>query len=276
MATKSPNASAAANEARRQVLRTTIDNCLKQYFSSTLGTQDDMVNIFLAQVYMESHFNVDAKFGGTLSFTTSSGAADYYYSPAIQKILNTGSAAQKANEPLGRKALGLTQSMGWNHIRGASRKTGKCLFETLHNGAFASRLCVNPGDDPTAILLGEANIENSILAGLAVLESKWNAAKKTKDGWVIGSYVFPMRISAAVAGYLGLGAKDANGTTPQAYSASIVGGQHYLAANGASAPAIRDSSIQYASTKANGPVMTVASGKNLSPTGCLQKETKPS
>ena len=265
---KAKSSNAAANESRRQVLRATIDSVIKAHFSSTLGTQDDIVNIFLALTHLESHFNVNAR-GPLVSETVSSGARDYWNSTPVKNILANGSAQQKANLIAGKRALGVAQIMGWNVVRGASVKNGKCEVEK-HRPDLAGLLCVDAGDDLEAKFLGEQNLVHAVTAGLVILESKWKAVSKTADGWKAGQMVFPLRISGAVAAYLGLGKADVvTGMTPQAYSSSIVGGSHYLAANGASAPNIRDSNVQYASSSAKGPKITVASAQNKKPSGCV-------
>lgn len=272
--TKARSTNSAVNDSRRQIIRAAIEKNLTQYFSKSLGKQEDMVNIFTALIFLESRFNVNATYTGALSYDNEySGAADYHYSPVIQKILQTGNKYQIANEPQGRRAWGLTQSMGWNHIRGASKKNGVCEIERIaskKDGSLVARLTVAPGEDVSTILTGESNVENSVLAGLLILESKWDLCKQNSQGWSVGksSQVFPSRISASIGAYLGLGKADKFGTTPAMYAASIVGGAMYKTANGTSAPAIRDSKIQYASST-SGPPITLASGSNQKPTGCI-------
>jgi hypothetical protein len=164
--------------------------------------------------------------------------------------------------------MGLTQVMGWNIIRGAS-KSGKCLIESARPD-LAGRLCVSPGDSVAAKLKGSANIENSILAGLVVLESKYKTGYAKNGYWAvkIGNQerVFPSRISAAVSMYLGMGLKDAAGTTPTSYAQEIIGGIAYSKANGSVSPAIGKSRPQTAIAAANGP--TTVGGKGSTP-GCV-------
>ena len=267
---KANSKSQGASEAKRQILRAMIDQCIGENFAKTLGPQNDITNIVLSLMLLESHWRTDAV-GPVVSTTISSGARDYYNSQVVQNVVNNGSTAQKINLYDGIRAQGLMQVMGWNVIKGASKKNGKCVIETVRPD-LVSLLCVNPGDSVSAVYLGDANIHRAITAGLAILESKWLYCKKTADGWQIGNFVFPLRISASVAGYLGLGAKDVvTKLTPQAYAASIVGGDSYQVANGASAPVIRDSNVQYASTSAAGPVQTSASGTAGAVAGCAAK-----
>ena len=188
-------------------------------------------------------------------------------SVVISNVMSHASAAQIQNiKDSSVRALGLSQSMGWNHVRGASR-SGKCLMEPVRGGQFASRLCVSPGEDPGRLLLGEANIENSILTGLLILEDKWNNCRPANNGTVMykgTNYVFPSRIYAALSAYLGLGSSgDSNHTTFSNYASSILWGNAYKIANGASAPAITLQTNQYATTNAG----TNSAPANIA--GCL-------
>lgn len=257
----------AQNDARRQAIRTTIQKVIESKFKSTLGQEKDIVNIFLALVHLESHFNVNAM-GKPVSPSVSSGARDYWNSTVVQNVINTGTPAQKANLPTGYQAIGLTQVMGWNVVRGASKATNRCEVERLRPD-LVDQLCSSAGDDLTTKFLGESGMENIITAGLVILEGKWKAVTQVKDGWKAGSWVFPLRISAAVAAYLGLGKKDVvTGITPTSYAASIVGGSNYLAANGTSSPIVRDSQTQTASS--SGPIINIASANNQAVAGCLK------
>lgn len=264
--------SSSANEAVRQKLRSTTADLLKQHFGSTLNTVPDMVNIFMALMLRESSFNVNAEFSHPLSPFTSSGAFDYQNSTAIQQILTSGEPQKIANESQGRTALGLTQVMGWNVVRGASKALGgKCLVEKYRH-ELAGTLCVNPGDDIRSKLQGEGNISNSILAGLVVLESKYNYGPYYKNGnWVVKvnsvELTFPSRIYAAVAGYLGYASGgDANSTTYLAYANDIIGGSFYRLANGSSAPSVYTSNPQSATVASAGPT---TSGTTGSLPGCI-------
>jgi hypothetical protein len=270
-------ASNSADEALRQKLRSTTTSLLKQYFGQTLNTVPDIVNIFMALMLKESHFNVNAAYATALSPYNSSGAADYYNSTVIKNILTPGNPAsslqKRDNEPEGRTAIGLTQCMGWNIVKGASI-SGKCLVEQFRPDLVGT-LCINPGDSVKAKLSGEANISNSILAGLVVLESKYRAGYAKNGGWAIklGSgkssreLQFPSRIYSSVAGYLGYSsAGDANHTTYTGYANDIVGGSFYAAANGTSAPRVVTTKIQTAMNSSNGPV--TVGGVGMIP-GCV-------
>lgn len=267
---RSPNSSKAASDTRRQLIRDTTKSLIEQNFASTLGTQDDIVNIFMALMFYESRFNVNAIYPTPLPARSGTISGDYYNSSVIQSMLSNPAttAQQRANEPLGRQAMGLAQVMGMYFVRGASG-SGKCFFETARGGKFANQLCVSPGDDIRVKVLGDANVSNAILAGLLVLESKWNSLKLRNGAWEIAGRRFSTRIYGAVGAYLGLGSSgDANGTTFNMYANSIVGGSAYQTANGATAPAVRDSNIQYASVTAAGPTVAVNSSTQ-GPSGCI-------
>jgi hypothetical protein len=267
--------SQSGNDALRQKLRSTTEGLIKQYFGPTLGTVSDMTNIFMALMYQESTFNVNAEFSTPLSPITSSGAADYYNSSAIQSLFQGNPSDQRLaviyqNEPQGRTAIGLTQVMGWNIIKGAS-KSGKCVVEQFRPD-LASILCINPGESVRAKLLGEANMSNSILAGLVVLESKWKAIHPSGSDWSIKvggkTLLFPSRIYGAVAGYLGYSGSDANGTTYTKYANAIIGGSMYAAANGPVAPSVGTARVQTAAVAAKGPLTIGGVGKIP---GCVAK-----
>jgi len=278
--TKKANNNAAA-DARRQAIKGIIKKHLDAYFSSTLGKQDDIVNIFTALIFHESRFNLNLP-GILIPLIPGKKrmANDYEESPVIQNIRNDPNTTEIHKKRLlaGRRAMGLTQSMGWNHIKGASKKTGKCYMEILcKDDKMRADLIIAPEALASTtledFLLGEKNMDKMILAGLLVLEDKWKNCKPHKDGWKVGTYVFPLHISAAVAAYLGKGFSDDLGTTPLQYAATIVGGDMYKQANGASAPVIRDSAIQYAST--DGPTLALSSTTRVSTSGCKESQSQP-
>ena len=235
-------------------------------FASTLGQVTDIVNILVSQAYYESRLNTNA-LGPVLS-VSSSVAKDYLTSPAIKNFLTTANPTQKANVNVGIQALGLGQSLGLNSVRGASAKTGKCLIEVARPD-LAGQLCVNPGDDLVATFLGDSNLEKALLLQLVVLEQKFKAATLGASGWAfkgdVNNNVFPSRISAAIGAYLGLGRSDQLGTTPQAYSAQIVGGQNYAIANGTSLQ-VAQRNLQTASS--TGPSTNGANQTRITVPGC--------
>lgn len=250
----------------RSKMRQIYDAQVKSNFAGTLGQVTDIVNVLLSQAYYESRLNVNAL--GPVLHTSSSVAKDYLSSPAIIKLLATGNPTQKANANVGIQALGLGQSLGLNSVRGASAKTGRCLIETARPD-LAGTLCVNPGDDLVATFLGDANLEKALQLQLVVLESKWVNVVMSTNGWMskgdIYSRIFPSRITASIAAYLGLGAADQNKTSPQAYAAAIVGGQTYAIANGTSLQ-VAQRSLQVASVTS--PATNGSTQPRLVPPGC--------
>jgi len=250
----------------RDNMRQIYTSKLKSYFSSTLNTVPDIVNILVSQAYFESRLNSNA-LGPVLS-TSSSIAKDYINSPAIKNFLVTANPTQKANINVGLQALGMGQSLGLNSVRGASAKSGRCLIE-IARPDLAGTLCVNPGDDLVATFLGDDNLEKALLLQMVVLESKYKAVVPVTGGYGskgdIYNRVFPSQIAAAVAAYLGLGGSDQLGTSPEAYSSSIIGGSNYAIANGVSLQVARHN-VQVANT--TGP-STNGSGKDpITPAGC--------
>jgi hypothetical protein len=236
-------AATAASTSYKQTLRSLISSNLSQYFSSTLAQEADMANIFMALIYTESSFNSSA-IGPQLSPSTSSIAKDYWSSTPIQNILSTGTAQQRANAAQGLSALGLCQVMGLYFVRGSSKASGKQTLEASSNPA-AQTLLVNPGDN-------------------IILESKYKIVKGSGNSFSIGNIGFTSKISAAVAGYLGVGKADANGTTPQQYAYNIVRGPKYQIANNGSSGYVASANGATGSS----PIITVASGGTQVPVGC--------
>lgn len=256
-------AQTAASTSFKQTVRSLITSNLSQYFSSTLNQESDMTNIMMALVYTESSFNPNA-IGPAVSTTTSSSGKDYWNSSPISVLRSGNNPQQLANANQGLSAMGLTQVMGWNFVRGASKSAGKQAIESSSNAA-ASQLLLNAGDSITSAILGEANVTKQLLAGMIVLETKYLKVKGSGNYFTIGNLSFSSKISAAVAGYLGLGASDSLGTTPQAYAASIVRGQNYqLANNGSTGYSAANNGTQ----SSGGPAITVASGNTQVPPGC--------
>lgn len=253
---------------------TTLRNNMRQIyqaqisanFAGTLGQVTDIVSILVSQAYYESRLNTNAL--GPILSLSSSIVRDYLNSPAITTFLATANPTQKANVRIGIQAMGLGQSLGLNSVRGASAKTGKCLIEAARPD-LSSTLCVNPGEDLIAAFLGDSNLQKALQIQMVVLESKWKSVVSTSDGWMSKgdpfSRIFPSRISASVAAYLGLGAADSNGTTPVAYAASIVGGQNYSIANGTNLQ-VAQRSVQTAS--AASPSTNGSNAIRITKAGC--------
>ena len=245
----------------KQVCRTTITNLLSQYFANTLGKETDIVNLVMAMIQYESHFDVTAR-GPSLNTLTSSGARDYYNSNAVQNILVKGIFQQKTNLQQGLNAWGLMQTMGWNQVKGASLATGKCLIESARPD-LVGILCVNPGESLQTMYSGSSTIQNQILAGLAVLESKYKSVKQSGNQYSIGPFTYNSKMECSIQGYIGLSLTDkGNGSSTAAYVSSICYGAAYTLANGSSGITAPNGS-----TKGTGAI-TVASGDNQHPPGC--------
>lgn len=251
----------AIDTSIKQICATTIRQLLDQYFANTLGKENDIVNLVLAQIQYESHFNVNAQ-GPALSTINSSGARDYMNSSAVQTVTSKGINQQSINADQGLRAWGLLQTMGWNQVKGASQKTGKCLIETARPDLVGT-LCVNPGESIQAKYSGSSTVSNQILAGLAVLESKWKQVKQNGSQFTIGQFTYNSRMEATFQAYIGLAATDrGNGSSTSAYVASIYYGSAYKAATGTSGVVVQNPS------STNTGAITVASGDNQHPPGC--------
>lgn len=250
----------------KQSCSTIVSSQLKQFFGSTLNTENNIVSYIMAQIQAESSFNtVDAQ-GPTLSVISSSGARDYKNSSPVQNILAKGGSPQSINVDQGLRAWGCLQTMGWNQVKGASLKSGKCLIEQARPD-LVSRLCINPGESLQAKFNGSGTLENQILAGLVVLESKYKTVKKVNGGYQVGTFIYPDKMSATFQAYIGLATSDlGNGSSTAAYVASIMGGSNYKKANGSSTIVVSNGTAQQ--TQSSGPAVTQASGDNQHPVGC--------
>ena len=257
-----PRSKSATSANSADVIRFSVTNNLQQFFTSTLNQEPDIINIFMALIFKESSNNVSA-LGPVTSVNGRSTGGAYISSSAVKAVLNLADPVKDANITRGLQGLGLTQSMGYNHVKGGS-PSGICEIQRLRP-EFASTLCVNPGDSLDAILVGPNNISNNVLAGLIILEGKYKAAKQSQGGWTVnGISIFPSRISAAVGAYLGTGAGDILGTSPANYAAAIIGGDAYAKANSNSA-VIRNWQAQ---TIAQGPSTNGSGMPQISPPGC--------
>lgn len=253
------------NSELRNQIKLAYSSHAKQYFASTLGQVNDIVNILAAQSFYESSFQL-SRMGITVSSRSGTGGYDYLYSSAVQSALQSASPTQKINIDEGLRAIGLGQVMGWNFVRGGSRG-GKCEIERLRPD-LASLLCVNPGESIPDKIQGEANINLATLSQMVLLEGKYKQVTQDSSGYTtVGDREFrhySTRIEAALSAYLGLGRYDGNGTNPRAYTQTIYGGKAYVDANGSNF-AVASQTIQGAFV---GPP-TNGSGKPIIvPTGC--------
>lgn len=249
----------SADTSFRQKVRGVVSSLLTQYFKGTLGAEQNATEYIMGLIQFESSMRPGIRGPSVSEVPTakqaqgSSRAKQYMNSDPVKAITLKGDAAQKKNIQSGKVAQGLMQVMGWNIVRGGSSTAKKCEIEETRRPEMIERLCVHAGDSIEAKLLGEENIENNILAGLLILETKYNATRRKGAGWSAGGAVFTTRLGAAVGAYLGVAGRDlVTGVTADAYVASILGGEAYKVANGASAGA-SNSTVRTASNSSSGP-----------------------
>lgn len=248
-------------------IKDTIRSLVNQHFPSTLGKEPDIVNIVNAQILYESGYKYDA-LGKPVSRAPGTGGYLYLSSSAVTNILNTGDSVQKANVEQGLRAIGLMQVMGWNFVKGGS-PSGRSELERLRPD-LASTLVVNPGDNIFTPILGEANINKAILAGLIILEGKYKATLPNGNFFTVKGdpykRLFVTKLAGALGAYLGLGRSDLNSTTPENYSAQIIGGSTYAKANGVSPIFVASASNRLISS--NGPQTNGSAFSGIKQKGC--------
>ncbi len=236
-------------------------------FVSTLGQEPDIVNIVSALVLRESSFNPSATSRAPNPAGRGTAGGSYINSSAVQSVISQGDSVKNANIIQGLFAVGLMQVLGMYFVRGGS-PTGVGELERLRPD-LAADMMVDPGESIFDGVLGPDNQVTAIRAGLIILEGKYRATKFSGSGYSIKgdplNRKFPSQIAGAVAGYLGLGRADLNGTTPEAYSAQIVGGSFYAAANSGTLK-VKGSTTTVASS--NGPTTNSTGQKPLGIAGC--------
>lgn len=264
----------ALDVSRRSKIMDTIGKLIQAHFGSTLGRESDIVKVFNALIFLESSYNVFA-LGKSVRSGPGTGGGDYINSSVIQALYKTGTPQQLGNIGLGLRGIGLTQVMGWNFVKRASGN-GVCELDRLRPDLSPS-LTVEAGEDMRPKILGESNTENSILAGLIILEGKYGAVQSNTSnrGFIVRGdpykRIFTTKLTGAVAAYLGLGRADENNTTPQGYSSSIVGGRSYNIANGAQVFKYADSTSNLVTS--NGPITNGSSQSKIASAGCTPRTT---
>ena len=263
MATKTASSKPAKSSAFKQKVRGVVSSLIEQHFRGTLGSEPNIVDYVMGLIQAESSFRPSA-LGLTVSemATTkqkqgSSRARQYMDSDPVEKILATGDPAQRKNIQSGKVAQGLMQVMGWNIVRGGSSRAKRCEIEETRRPDLAQSICVNAGDSIEAKLLGEANIQNNIMAGLLILETKYLTCRRKSGGWSAGGAVFQSRLAAAVGAYLGVGGVDLRtNLTAEQYVERILGGESFRIANGRQAGggdiAVRTSQASSSGPETNG------------------------
>jgi hypothetical protein len=259
-----------SDELRTKV-KTKLERLLKASFSSTLlNLSPDIVNILFSQIFFESRVNFDAM-GDSTGYGRNSMGSKYLASSVIQALLTNPATPDETRKNIykGLRAVGLTQVMGYNYVRGAMVQPSGAQVSELERlrPDLALGIMINPGASFSS-LLGESNMSKVITAQLIMLEGKLKSVYKGKQGYQIkgDSYgrVFSSSIEAAIGAYLGVGKSDSNGTTAQAYASSIVYGATYQLANGKDFVA-----RQYTSGQTSSSATTDgSSGTVIIPAGC--------
>jgi hypothetical protein len=237
----------AASTVSTAKIRSLLTAELEKNFMATLGQEPDIINIVMGLFQMESSLNNNKV--GVLNSAVSGGGKNFLESSAVSAVMKTRDPEKTANIENCLRAIGIGQVVGWNFVRGGS-STGKCEIERVRPD-LAAELLIEPGEDIFGVILGEANMPLAIRATLIMLEGKFRSVFFTGTAFQgRGDFMkrlFPSRVSAAVAGYLGYAQADKLKTTPEAYSASIVGGASYRIANGATS-AVQTAVIASSST----------------------------
>lgn len=266
-AVSSPVSSAPSGSVSTvQKIRDTVGSLIEQHFKTTLGSEQGVVDYVMALIQKESSRNPSTPAGPLISDLSSSRALDYMNSPVVQALNLTSTPFQRRNIQDGKRAHGLMQVMGWNIVKGGSAKNQKCEFEQLGRPDLTRRFLVNAGDPIREVLSGPDNIENSVLAGLLILESKWKACHTVPGGWSAGGETFPSRLYCAVGAYNGaVKATSSRAAEVRAYAASIMGGKSFLEANNGQTGTV--SQVKTASAASSGP-STNGSGQKGEVVGC--------
>lgn len=226
-----PTATGVSNDIRSDA-RSIITDLASTKFRATIGSDPDIVNVFMALIYRESSFNPDPRRTPLGYF--GSGSKDFRGSSAYQNIASGTDPVAKQNMEDCNAALGLCQVLGFYFIQNSSAKNGKNELERARPD-LSSSLVIPAGSNVISFITGADNIEKAITAGMIILESKYKAATKIGSSWGFtgdkNGHLFSSKLAAAIGAYLGLGTADQYGTTPEAYAASIVGGTSYTLAN---------------------------------------------
>jgi hypothetical protein len=240
-----------------QIIEAEVKSLIKQHFSSTLGTINDISNLVLACIYKESTFNPAANSG--LHSEGHFNRFKKYPSISAKYAANATTEQEKANMRRSVAGFGLMQATGWYLIKGAG-PGGKNELSRMR-ADLAEPLLVEPGVDINT-KLGPDQVRNQLLAGLIILEDKFRVSGSRVANPPTKDKPYTSKVTATFAGFLGRGF-DKNGTNPQAYAQSIIQGDAYASAtSGFSKPAANKGTL------AAGPTQTLASGTNPGTVGC--------
>lgn len=260
---------------KKQEIGRIVKYVLGRHFPSAFPglTVDQMLPITMALAYRESALrNIHA---------TNSGNPDSsFVKSSVFSAINTEGDPVKmaAMARASTFVYGMMQVRGSYLVRGGARN-GVCEIERIRPD-LVSEVCVEPGQSIEERILGDANIERAVIAGLVVLQGKYADVPRIMKSDGANGYLyarsglrFPSRISAAVGSYLGLSGADRFGTTSVGYASSIVGGEAYRIANNYSPTAkYSDGMAEYdsrtASQIARGPATNGTELGRVLPAGC--------
>lgn len=260
------SAAPAGSVSTVQKAREIVTSLLGQHFSSTLGSEQGIVDYVLALMQQESSLKPNGPPGPLISDVTSSRARDYMNSPGVRSLDASSTPLQRRNIQDGKRAHGIMQLMGWNIVRGGSARAQKCEFQELRRKSLAETFLVNAGDSITDKLSGEANIERSILGGLLLLESKWERCRSVSGGWNAGGDTFATRLACAIGAYHGAAKPGTNlAQASRDYVVSVMGGRSYQAITKGTAG--QSSEVRTAQAAAAGPA-TNGGGNKGEVVGC--------
>jgi hypothetical protein len=219
-----------------------------------VSSEPDIENVFMALMHYEStmeYGNVgpDTSIDKDKNVVLGSAALKFMAHPLIVEKLKLNDEHITSNIKNCKRAHGLAQSMGFNHVRKVSPwGSGPCVIEKLvlkynFESSWTARLTINPGDSMAKIMgpKGQAFdstfVTNQIMSGLMILNDKWNNTRKYSDGvrWHAESngkdYINNSRLLVALGYYLGYSGKDAVNSTASSYVAAIMN-KSYKEANG--------------------------------------------
>ncbi len=240
-----------------QIIKAEVESLIKQHFSATLGTINDITNMVLACIYKESSFNAYANSG-----LHSEGHFKRFKAyPAIAAKYKSDDTTEqeRINMRSSVAGFGLMQATGWYLIKGAG-PSGQNELSRMRSD-LATPLLIEPGID-VRTKLGPEFIRNQLLVGLIILEDKYKVSGSKVSNPPTADKPFTSKVSATFGGFLGKGT-DKFGTNPNEYAQSIMQGSSYQRATGGfSIPGAN------VGTLSAGPAQTVASGTNPGTVGC--------
>lgn len=285
----SPNAGNSTGKSTTvQELAGMVHKWTSGAFRGTLGQEKYIDTIFISLMWTESTLRPGE--GGAYTVNgTGSAAYKFLYHPKIATL----SGQQLLNMVECTRAFGLTQSMGYNHVKGVNPgdlSASTCEIEKHGTGIVdpitLDRLIIKPGDNIVKVhgvsglslkdqlTNNYSLVENQVVSGLIILHSKYKNVV-FRNGWyypTIGSVnntalKFKYKIDAALAAYLGVKGVDAEGTSAGEYVRRITEVNYKLVVGDLSAYTDNDGSTKSSHT---GGLSTYRGPDvyNMAPTGC--------